>query len=445
MDSNEIDIAIHPLARECRDAFNDCVADPVLGGEAWCRSAQGVFNLWCNTLKATRTDKSSLDSRLRRNPGVRQAIRNLLMGLSEVLQTCRQLAAGALVHMGPISTSVYALPFAPPMGSVHGEINHEPDMDGVAGFSDASPPPELSVLELYPETTVAWDVISNESGYRASLSSDEASDPLLSEQISYAKKILDKLLRILLAIRKSGTKPRFDHIDKTVGDHDFLDFRRHLTTIISRGFPSLTEEARNLDTAARMEMAAAYKLNLVQKHLIKANVLRRNRIKSLTSSRSAQNHTVRPVQSSAPATASMPTPEDGVPTAPVNQPTPLSPRPTPGIAVTPSPLRAPGKSTMSEIFSVARTATAVAPSLDVNGIVDGDSTSRSTGVTRIGASQTYPRCPKPGLGGLLICPYCNDPLPPEFAKPKNKNRWQYVSHSSPSFFLEYGLVADHNM
>lgn len=91
------------MATDCRTTFVDCVATPSLGEQLWLRSAQGEFNLWCTSIKATKptTDKSSLDYRLRKDKwkDVRDDIRDLLRSLSGALRQCRDLADGKLLFI----------------------------------------------------------------------------------------------------------------------------------------------------------------------------------------------------------------------------------------------------------------------------------------------------------------------------------------------------------
>ena len=85
-------------AEQCKVAFACCAASPALLGQAWIRSAQGDFNLWCASIKATSTSKSSLDYRLRRREDVREPICDLLQGLVVALKKCQQLAGGKFMQ-----------------------------------------------------------------------------------------------------------------------------------------------------------------------------------------------------------------------------------------------------------------------------------------------------------------------------------------------------------
>lgn len=94
MDDNTNGAGIYRAVRQCKVVFADCVSNPAFGDQAWIRSAQGDFNLWCAGIKAASTDKSSLDYRLRTKPDVREPICDLLQGLVVALQKCQQLIMG---------------------------------------------------------------------------------------------------------------------------------------------------------------------------------------------------------------------------------------------------------------------------------------------------------------------------------------------------------------
>jgi hypothetical protein len=83
------------IATDCKLAFVVYVKSAV-EEQAWARSAQGEFNLWCASIKATKSDRSSLDYRLRKDmwKDVREDICDLLRGLLAALDKCQHLADG---------------------------------------------------------------------------------------------------------------------------------------------------------------------------------------------------------------------------------------------------------------------------------------------------------------------------------------------------------------
>jgi hypothetical protein len=96
MEHGEANPEICRIATDCKRVFVDYVESLAVEEQAWARSAQGEFNLWCASIKATKSDKSSLDYRLRKDiwNDVREDICDLLRGLLQALRKCQHLADG---------------------------------------------------------------------------------------------------------------------------------------------------------------------------------------------------------------------------------------------------------------------------------------------------------------------------------------------------------------
>ncbi|KAI9662762.1 MAG: hypothetical protein M1829_006157 [Trizodia sp. TS-e1964] len=410
---------IAPLAIRCKSVFADCIAKQALSEQAWIRSAQGDFNLWCAGINATRSNKSSLDYRLRRRVDVREAICNLLGGLDEALQKCQHLVAGEFKRTSgtcPISTP-----------AIIGDrfIDYciaKKEIDVVFAGDTKEPQPTEPDLGT-PHSPVSWEAMSNESSGLDSLSEDEASDPTLSEYISYVKTILSQLLRISLAIRKSGNKYRFEKADAVLDERNFEDFRKHLTTVILMAFKD--PGAEELTATEKMQRASEFdRLAPIQRRMVYANILRRNRVEFVTRSRPK----IRPKSHSNPALQE----QDlvigaGNLTAPELSVVHNSPglyQSAPSITVLSSSQPVKKESTRSEICTIVTTATEASSKLDIKHILARKTSSGATNMTRIGASQAYPRCPNLGSDGSLVCPYCDDILPSEFSGSRRKDSWK---------------------
>ncbi|CZR58258.1 uncharacterized protein PAC_08149 [Phialocephala subalpina] len=390
-------------ARACRDLFDACVASPALKDYASSiRSAQGDFNLWCSGIRAISTGKSSLDYRLRNHHDVREAVCDLLTSLATSLTKCEQRVAA---------------PLEP-------EPSGEPSEVLDSSSSTASP--------------ASWDAISNEGSGEDSLEMDDplSTDPVIAEHISYARTILDQLARISLAIRKAGTKYRFEKVDKALDVDAFKDFRSHLTRIILRAY-SDTEAAR-LTSEQKMLRASDYeRLTPVQKGLVHADILRKHRIEFITKSRSSKK---RPKTDELEGPNKLPSLADpNTDTTSYVSGSSKSPKPTPTISISRPPAEVAQRksTTASALFSTAPTATDVAPGLDIKRFLSGKASSKATNLTRIGATQPYPRSPKFKTDGALICPYCDDVLPSSYAKDEQSWRAHVAQDILPySCFVE---------
>lgn len=267
---------------------------------------------------------------------------------------------------------------------------------------------------------MSWEAISNESSRPDSLSGDEDSDPILSEYISYVKTILGQLLRISLAIRKSGNKYRFEKADAALDERTFEEFRKHLTTVILMAFED--SEAQKLTAAEKMHRASDYdRLTPIQRRMVYANILRRNRIEFVTRSRAPESHPKPALQQLERVAGAG---NEAAPELPAVDNSPDPYQPTPSITAPPPSQTAARDSTRSETFTVAATATEVGSKLDIKDILARKTSSGATKMTRIGASQAYPSCPNFGPDGSLICPYCDDILPSDFWDSKRNDRWK---------------------
>lgn len=210
----------------------------------------------------------------------------------------------------------------------------------------------------------SWDSISNESSNSGSLPPPSVdaptADPAMSEYMSYITTTLNQLATIALSIRKAGNKFKFEKIDAAFDDAMLQEFRSHLTTIILRAFPD--DEAKGLSSEQKIQQFSDHsKLTHIQKRLVHANVLRRHRLDFITASRKTR---MTPIHWDIESLEDV-------------------------------------RSRRPEGSSVAGSRAS--------------STSKVANLSKLGATQTYLCCPKPGSDGLLICPYCGDILAPSHA------------------------------
>lgn len=285
--------------------------------------------------------------------------------------------------------------------------------------SDAGPANELSDEER-PESPLSWAVISGTSD---SVPSDlVVEDPVVAEHISYVKAILGQLSRLAVAIRKSGTKGRFKKADALLDESAFVELRKHLTVVILREFED--PEARQLPASEKMTRASdCTRLDKVQQRLVHANILRRNRIEVMAQSRNLRTRQMRSAQQPGPLVKSLDMADTSSQAAAGRA---IPQQPEPSLAV---PRPAPQE---SSVAGKSRTVTATATITEAGSDLDDrfklilarKSVSVVTAMTRIGASQAYPRCPPRDMDGSLICPYCGDLLPAEYAEPRYRESWK---------------------
>lgn len=296
---------------------------------------------------------------------------------------------------------------------------HTAQEEAEANASDAGPANESPDAER-PESPLSWAVISGASD---SIPEDLViEDPIVAEHMSYVKSILGQLSRLAVAIRKSGNKDRFRKADASLDESTFAEFRKHLAVVILRAFED--PEARHLPAAEKMTRASdCTRLNKVQKRLVHANILRRNRIEVMAQSRNLRTHLMRSTQQPGTLVKSSDiadTPSQTAASRVVPQ------QPNPSLTVSRPAPQAISVAGQSQTVTATATITEAGSGLDdrFKLILARSSVSAGTNMTRIGASQAYPRCPSRNMDGSLICPYCDDLLPAEYAEPRYRESWK---------------------
>lgn len=269
------------------------------------------------------------------------------------------------------------------------------------------------------ESSLSWSAASNASEPGPE---DAIKHPLVAEHASYIRIILGQLSRTAVAIRKSGTKYRFGKIDAALDETEFEEFRVHLTTVILRGFED--PKARDLSVWEKIQRSMDWnRLNDVQKRLVKANILRRNRIQTMTKSRRLRTRLTQAVNTPKPLATKVkpqPTPSQNLSRSPAMEPSER-------IRVANS-TNIPLSVVHSEVSikSAGLTVTEAGSNLSdlLKPILAKKTLSTATRMTKIGASQNYPSCPRRDETGSVICVYCDDLLPSEYAEPKFKESWR---------------------
>ena len=271
-----------------------------------------------------------------------------------------------------------------------------------------------SLLEPENDVGSVFSSFSTDDSDTYSLPSISKADGLFSEPMLNIKAILGQLTRISTAIRQSGAKYRYRKADASLKKKDFEEFKTHLTVVILMN----SVEAKNEEPAERNEILPyitdSEQLTEVQKRLINANIVRRNRIMFATRSMKPIETPIGQQQQQARAVE--------VPIA-AAEPTPrFSQEPTKRISDGPAiPPQVP--SIMAP--SITQTATEMGSQFNLQHAVEPKKSTPSviTRVTQTGATQDYPSCPEPISDELLQCPYCADLLPAIYSN--NQTRWRY--------------------
>lgn len=221
--------------------------------------------------------------------------------------------------------------------------------------------------------------------------------------------ILNQLARISLAIQKSGAKHRFKRVDTLLDEALYAPFKSHLSFLILIKFDT-TSQSSDYE-----------KLSKVQKRLVHANIVRRNRIKQLTkpspSAGISQRQTedrrdpITSVNEALLATT--------LPTQNVQQQAavPLDPNPVPQSQSEAKPTHS---RATDQAISRATSTPGSGLTTNIQAILSKMTRSVATKATHIGASVEYPRCPHGKTDEDFECPYCNSILPSQY---REKASW----------------------
>ncbi|KLU87651.1 hypothetical protein MAPG_06646 [Magnaporthiopsis poae ATCC 64411] len=445
--------AICKLTKTCQDLFERCMQTDRLSTAEWLEKRQGMFNLWSFVLKASEAGKQSLDYRVRPRPDIAEFIKDLIEGLIEALEQCREIAS---------------------------TTDDEPDCHASHEQAGSSCPSEGSRDGQSP----FW---SEEEGDDDDGDGDWR-DPF-SQQKLYIISLVDQLRRISTAIRKSGTKYRYERADKEFNEDGFQELRSSMAIAIwrqqlwqpkavaseaernsttadgslseaSHHFPSEagddfhlkaktepqpepqnhpqpgagTEAPRGMQLDVQVlcrQLQDNRSLTPVQERLVRANILRHHRIiffvesarkKAMLLAYRQRCEGQEPEKKKAKLIGASSHDQASASVAKLgdeNAPTP----PGSGKPVSQAEKPPPSQTGLSQV----PTATAIAPGLDIKEVIRPKwSPSQLTVGTVTQDTQDYPRCPKAladgPAKGMIQCPYCAEILPGEYVK-KDK-RWR---------------------
>jgi len=253
--------AIYNATEDCRTSFHRCLASKELMVDEWAENRLADFNLWAAGLGASAKPEVSLDTRLINDPGAREVVISLLLTLKAYIEQCEWL--GKSTHR-EIATALGSDIFA---------VNGDGSTQGLNGRDG-----DLRHTE---------DAMS------------------VKEAMDGTKDLLEELVILGLAIRKAGTTARYRHADSRfraeygkdsshlkINQKDLVLLEAHLIQVIL-GRPSEIENSRKqymMDPdLSKTEQASDFNeqkvkldfrkdmLTPVQRHLVIANLKRRNR------------------------------------------------------------------------------------------------------------------------------------------------------------------------
>lgn len=266
---------------------------------------------------------------------------------------------------------------------------------------------------------------SDQASKLESIFDHEKIDEDFSEQAFSIKTIVGQLTRISTAIRRSGAKYRHQRADISLREQEYDEFKRHLAIIIlmstMEGDPSVENDPTrstyprgSVDwDVIRSRVSDQKRLTTVQKRLIRANIVRRNRIIFATRSIKQIKNRILPQEDQLVIDRPQSIDFESI-THVTREPRQLSTDESRPLPTLPSSTRTP---------SIVQSSTEIGSQFNLEALPPKKATpSVMTRVTRTGDRQDYPPCPVPLSNEFLQCQFCADLLPIEYAK--NKSRWK---------------------
>ncbi|KAK1521618.1 hypothetical protein CPAR01_14535 [Colletotrichum paranaense] len=327
----------------------------------WFEYREAEYNLWCKVMKANQKGKSSLDHRVRDHADARQLIQDLLDGLCESLED--------LLRLARLKPSIIAeCAFKRQDGETTDEASSS------SGDSE-----DDSEIELHQD-----DIHRREIEYH----------------MFYIKATISQLVNLSTRIRQSGVKYRYQKADESLKEGDFDDYVQSWRSSILGGKLAKATATVPYQTGAIADFLHESRLTIVQRRLIRANLLRRNRIRFVRESHMNREEPIAETEATfepqstnqeildcEPDVVSQALPDENIPCQ-------TSPKVVPSV-----------------VPSMSHTATEIGSQFDLSVFLKEKSPSVATRATRIGGRDDleYPKCPKPPtIGTPLACPYCAD-------------------------------------
>ncbi|KAF9779083.1 hypothetical protein IL306_002663 [Fusarium sp. DS 682] len=247
----------------CRSSLQSCLSIKPLGVNGWAENRLADFNLWAAGVGASAKTKASLDWRLHYQPKARIVLVSLLITLRDFIEECKDRG---LIESG--NESLNAKFAEAKESSSRGdsqldgnEINQQTKI--ASAWFDALP--SGSEDSDSSSTTTEDDEAINESR-------------LLKEAMEATEDILDQLIRLGFAIRKSGTTSRLRKADSSLKEADYEGLKTHLAMLLMAEAEKKDDNSKKTTLQRTLDFQKGYeKLTSEQKQIIVANIRRRHR------------------------------------------------------------------------------------------------------------------------------------------------------------------------
>lgn len=263
---------IYHATMGCISSLEACLSVKPLMKESWAESRLTDMKLWASGVGALAEPDASLERRLQFQPKARLVLISLLLTLQEFVKICRMHA----------------------LDETHGEtVDGEPEPEGEPGsLTDDTLESTLNDDSDQAPSSAPWFIALN-SGPKTDLnvstdsdvgdeSDEEHSEGTLEKARKNTEDILDQLMMLGFAIRKSGTAARLHKADSSFEPDENKHFRAYLEFILLNDAAKRRKNKEdNEGTTAEDRMREAEdhfgEVTPEQRHLVLANLRRRHR------------------------------------------------------------------------------------------------------------------------------------------------------------------------
>ncbi|KAF5535539.1 ankyrin repeat-containing protein [Fusarium mexicanum] len=257
--TNDISQDIFNATSACRSSLQSCLSIKPLAVNDWAENRLADFNLWAAGVGASAKTKASLDWRLHYQPEVRVVLVSLLITLRDYIEECKDRG---LIESGSESRN-----------ATFGDSGESTSRD------------ELSAEARQENLALAWfDALpsgSEDSDSSSTTSEDDETNKdirPIEGAMQAMEDILDHLIRIGFAIRKSGTTSRLRKADKSFQQDNYKELKSHLTMALIAGAQDNSDNSTKTTDQRILDFENIYEdLTSERKHLIVANLRRRHR------------------------------------------------------------------------------------------------------------------------------------------------------------------------
>ncbi|KAI1286604.1 hypothetical protein F5Y03DRAFT_389388 [Xylaria venustula] len=254
---------LHHATMGCITSLEACLSVKPLMRKGWAESRLADMNLWASSVGALAKPETSLDQRLKFQPGPRIVLNNFLLTLQAFIGSCRMHALNGAGGRKLDEAEPDDTPVSPTESAFESTLDDDSELAQLIAWGSG------------PKTGSDTSTDSNAEDEV----DEQSSETTLDKAMGDVDDLLDQLIMLGFAIRKSGTAARLRKADASFRDDENNDLRKHLVFILLKDVAK--RQIDEVDMKVKVEEFMAKKdfhnVPPEQQHLILANLRRRHR------------------------------------------------------------------------------------------------------------------------------------------------------------------------